>query len=48
MNPIKHIGLTILGVIRRAGRRRQRRVAQKEFETERLDRIRNPFKYRGK
>lgn len=48
MNPIKQIGLTILEVIRRAGQRRRQRVARKDFEIERLDRIRNPFKYRGK
>jgi GAF domain-containing protein len=31
-----------------ATRLRRRQVARNEFETERLDRIRNPSKYRGK
>jgi hypothetical protein len=34
--------------IMEAGRQRQLRVIEQEHETERLDRIRHPEKYRGK
>jgi len=34
--------------IAHAAKRRRRRIAFNEFETERLDRIRNPSKYLGK
>jgi hypothetical protein len=44
---IKWIG-AIPRAIHRISQRKQQRLAQKEFEIERLDRIRNPFKYRGK
>jgi len=58
MKTIKHICLTIIQllkqicafptVISNAVKDRQRRTELKELETERLDRIRNPLKYRGK
>jgi hypothetical protein len=58
MNTLKLIGLTIMQLAQQAGllpqaiataiRERQRQVALNELEVERLDRIRNPAKYRGK
>jgi hypothetical protein len=58
MNAIKQIGHAFARLIKcfdaiprtidRINQRKQQRLARKEFEIERLDRIRNPFKYRGK
>jgi hypothetical protein len=58
MNTIKHICLTIIQLFKQifalpadvssAVKARQRRMELKELEIERLDRIRNPLKYRGK
>ncbi len=58
MNLIKHICLTIVQLFKQivalpasissAVKERQRRMELKELESERLDRIRNPLKYRGK
>jgi hypothetical protein len=58
MNILKHIGLTLVEMVKQVwklpetiakgmqGRQRQKVV--NEQEAERLDRIRNPMKYRGK
>jgi hypothetical protein len=58
MNPLEHIGLTIVKLVKQAWllpttisnsvKHRQQQVIVNELETERLDRIRNPDKYRGK
>ena len=58
MNILKLIGLTFLQLIQAAWslpatianavKQRQQRIAMKEFQAERLDRIRHPEKYRGK
>jgi hypothetical protein len=58
MNPLKHIGLTLVKLVKQAWllpttisnsiKHRQQQVIVNELETERLDRIRNPDKYRGK
>ena len=58
MNLLKLIGLTFIQLFKQAWllpqtisnavKYRQRRVILNELETERLDRIRNPSKYRGK
>jgi len=58
VNPLKLIGLTtarLVGKITRlpqtfttAFRHRRQQVVLNELEAERLDRIRNPSKYRGK
>ena len=58
MNVVKHIYLTIIQLLKHicafpadffnAVKARQRRMELKELEAERLDRIRNPLKYRGK
>jgi hypothetical protein len=55
---LKQIGLTFIQLLKqiqslpqsivKAVDQRQQLVAQREFEVERLDRIRNPSKYRGK
>ena len=44
---VRHIWL-LPQTIAQFGRRRQQRVIQDKLEVERLDRIRNPWKYRGK
>jgi hypothetical protein len=58
MNPVKQIGLTFIRLakevwllpqtISAALKQRQQRAMLQTLETERLDRIRNPSKYRGK
>ena len=58
MNPVKQIGLTfnrlakevwlLPQTISAALKQRQQRAMLQTLETERLDRIRNPTKYRGK
>jgi len=58
MNALKLIGLTFLHFVKeacqlpqaiaKALKRRQRQIVLNELEVERLDRIRNPEKYRGK
>jgi len=58
MNPVKQIGLTfnrlakevwlLPQTISAALKQRQQRAMLQTLETERLDRIRNPSKYRGK
>jgi hypothetical protein len=58
MNLLKLIGLTFMQLMKqvwalpetisRAVRHRQQLTIIKELEVERLDRIRNPSKYRGK
>lgn len=58
MNPLKLIGLTLIEWIKQAGqlpetiahifKQRRRQSVLKEWEAERLDRIRNPSKYLGK
>lgn len=58
LEPIKIICLTFLQLAKQAGRipqmftqaakQRQQQTALNELETKRLDRIRNPSKYRGK
>ncbi|HXF10835.1 MAG TPA: hypothetical protein VN625_08630 [Desulfuromonadaceae bacterium] len=58
MNIIKHVCLTLVQLFKQiyampvgifgAIKTRQRRVELKALEAERLDRIRNPSKYRGK
>ena len=58
MYTLKLIGLTIVELIKQAWRlpqtaalalqQRRRHIAQHQFETERLDRIRNPSKYAGR
>ncbi len=58
MNTLKHIGLTFAKLVKQAwllpttisnsAKHRQQQVIINELETERLDRIRNPHKYRGK
>jgi len=58
VNALKFIGLTFIQMVRQvcllpqtianAAKQRRRRVVQNELEIERLDRIRNPSKYRGK
>ena len=58
MDALKFIGLALFQLVKqiwslpqtiaRAAKRRRRRIAFNEFETERLDRIRNPSKYLGK
>jgi hypothetical protein len=54
----KLVGLTIFNLVKQvwllpqtiahALQQKQRRLARQEFETERLDRIRNPAKYAGR
>jgi hypothetical protein len=44
---LKQIG-SIPEAIKRAAKQRQQQTVLKELEVERLDRIRNPLKYRGK
>lgn len=58
MNKLKLIGLTIMQLIKQAGllpqsiaeaiKHRQEQTILNGLEAERLDRIRNPSKYRGK
>jgi hypothetical protein len=58
MNTLKLICLTIIHLVKQAGllpqaianavKQRRQRVVLNELEVERLDRIRNPSKYRGK
>jgi hypothetical protein len=58
MSTLKQICLTIIQLFKQiaalpasissAVKERQRRMELKELENERLDRIRNPLKYRGK
>jgi hypothetical protein len=58
MNTLKLICLTITGLARQAWQlpqtiadalqHRRRQLARHQYETERLDRIRNPSKYRGR
>jgi hypothetical protein len=58
MNTLKVICLTVVQIIKeacqlpraiaKAIKQRQRQVVLNELEVERLDRIRNPSKYRGK
>ena len=58
MKTVKHVWLTITQMVRRAclvprkmlntGKQRQRRALLNQREAERLDRICNPSKYRGK
>jgi hypothetical protein len=58
MERLKLIGLTIVGLAKQAWllpqtitdalQQRRRQLARHQFETERLDRIRNPSKYRGR
>ena len=43
----KHLGL-LPQAIANSSRQRQQRLVLNELEVERLDRIRNPSKYRGK
>ena len=55
---LKLIGLTIFNLLKQAWllpktisialQQRRRQLAQQEFESERLDRIRNPAKYAGR
>jgi len=55
---LKHIGQSIIQRLERLGvfpralvatfQQRRQKVVLRELETERLDRIRNPSKYRGK
>ncbi len=57
MNSLKHICLTLIQLIKQAGalprecanaiKQRQQRAALNVLERERIDRIRNPSKYRG-
>ena len=58
MNILKRICLTVIGLVKQAWllpesisfaiKQRRSRTARNAFETERLDRIRNPSKYLGK
>ena len=58
MNTLKLIGLTFVQLVKQAWllpqtisnavKHRQQQIIMNELETERLDRIRNPSKYRGK
>ena len=58
MNTLKLICLTIVHLVKQTGllpqaianavKQRRQQVALNELEVERLDRIRNPAKYRGK
>ena len=58
MDTLKQICLTFYQLLKQIGRlpetiaaalkARQRQAAQQAFEADRLDRIRNPSKYRGK
>ena len=58
MYTFKLICLTIINLVKQAWllpqtvalalQRRRRKLARQEFETERLDRIRNPSKYAGR
>ena len=58
MNTLKTIGLTLIQLVKKtwllhktipeAVKHRQHQVMVNELEAERLDRIRNPDKYRGK
>jgi len=58
MNALKLIGLTIVQLVKqacllpqtiaKAVKQRQQQGVRNELEAERLDRIRNPSKYRGK
>ncbi|MGO8763996.1 MAG: hypothetical protein ACLQSR_02540 [Limisphaerales bacterium] len=58
MNTLKLIGLTLFQWVKqacllpktivKAFRQRQQQAIRNELEAERLDRIRNPVKYRGK
>jgi len=58
MHTLKLIWLTLVQLFKQIGsipesikqavEQRQRRMGLKELEIERLDRIRNPLKYRGK
>ena len=58
VNKLKHIGLTLVQLAKQVGtlpqalenlvKQRQLRTVLNEREAERLDRIRNPSKYRGK
>ena len=58
MNLLKQVCLTVSGMVSQVGllprtianffRRRRQRMVLNELEAERLDRIRNPDKYRGK
>jgi hypothetical protein len=58
MNTLKFICLTVIQLVKQvcllpqnianAVKQRRLRVVQNELEVERLDRIRNPSKYRGK
>jgi hypothetical protein len=58
VNTLKHIYLTLVQLIKQACflpqaisnhfKQRQRQTVLDEQEVERLDRIRNPWKYRGK
>ena len=58
MNTLKLIGLTFVQLVKQAWllpqtisnavKHRQQQIIVNELETERLDRIRNPSKYRGK
>jgi hypothetical protein len=58
MYTIKLICLTIVNLVKQAWllpqtvalalQQRRRKLARQEFETERLDRIRNPSKYAGR
>ena len=58
MNNLKHFWLALIQLfkqigsvpeaIKRAVKQRQQQTVLKELEVERLDRIRNPLKYRGK
>jgi hypothetical protein len=58
MNPLKDIGVAIVKLVKQTWllpttisnsiKHRQQQQIVNEHETERLDRIRNPHKYRGK
>ena len=58
MNPLKHICLILIQRVKQVGllpqaianalEQRRQQVVLNELEVERLDRIRNPDKYRGK
>ena len=58
MHTLKLICLTIVNLVKQAWllpqtvtlalEQRRRKLARQEFETERLDRIRNPSKYAGR
>lgn len=58
MNTLKHICLTLIQLVKQAWllpqtianavKQRQQKTVSDEREVERLDRIRNPWKYRGK